>query len=356
MSHFTSSAKQYAAANSLIGFGSIDVNVATTGTTLSQTAPPFLLGPDNVQLGFLFWDTGRRITNKRTVHWTFNHPESWTTWRAIAWYGTGGGKLQPVIATGAYSVGSSPLAPSPIDGPGSSFVNGPGGTLLAWPWSGNEHELRTEWGAATVHAKGTMQIGIGDPQLEFSSWAELIFGGDDTDFFDENDNDVKSTSAGSGVSGLAASGSPNFAAAKGYGANLIAAYVSPTSGKRPGWLDRLRETIAEGMFDRYIDKGDPSPEDIIRLKLISESIDIVRGERPTSTDAFEALTAAAKDMSAQELKRTIVSTQTTLRRGQAAVKYLESLAAKAQLAPPRSSRTKAVDKAKAPAKSKKPVK
>lgn len=354
MSHFTSSAKQYAAANSLIGFGSIDVNVSTSGTTLSQTAPPFLLGPDNVQLGFLFWDTGRRITNKRTVHWTFNHPENWTTWRAVAWYGTGGGTNQPIIGTGAYWVGSSPLAPTPIDGPASTFVNGPGGTPLAWPWAGNDHDLRTQWGAATVHAKNVLQSGIGDPQLEFSSWAELIFGGDDTDFFDENDNEVNSTSAGSGVSGLASSGSPNFTATQGYGTTLIAGYVSPAPGKRPGWLDRLRETINEGLLDKYIDKGDPSPEDIIRLKLISESIDIVRGERPTSTDAFEALTAAAKGMSAQELKRTIVSTQTTLRRGQATVKYLESLAAKAQLALPKASPTKAVTKATS--KTKKPVK
>jgi hypothetical protein len=87
MSHFSSSAKQYSAANVLVGFGSISVNVTTAGTTLEQTAPPFLLGPDNQQLGFLFWDTGRRVTNKRTVRWTFNHPENWTDWNAIAWYG-----------------------------------------------------------------------------------------------------------------------------------------------------------------------------------------------------------------------------------------------------------------------------
>lgn len=41
------------------------------------------------------WDTGRRITNKRKVRWTFNHPENWTDWRAIAWYGPGGNGSRP---------------------------------------------------------------------------------------------------------------------------------------------------------------------------------------------------------------------------------------------------------------------
>jgi hypothetical protein len=349
MSQFNSSAKQFPGADELIGFGSINVNVTTTGTTLEQLAPPSLLGPDNTPLGFLFWDTGRRITNKRTVRWTFNHPDKWTDWRAIAWYGPGGdGPTVPVVGTGAYWVGHSTLAPTPIDGPASTYVNAPGGTPLAWPWAGDDHALRTEWGPATIHAKAKLQGGVGDPLVDFSSWVQLVFGGDDSGFFSETDDAVGSLSSGSGVTGIPGSGSANFAVAQGAGPILLAGYVTPPAPTIDDPLRGLRDVLTGSLLGKYIDKGDPSPEDIIRLKLISESLDLVRGVRPTSTDAFEGLTDAAKGMSAQELRRTIVSTQTTLRRGQAAVKYLESLAAKAKAAP--KAAPKAAAKPRKPAK------
>lgn len=360
MSHFSSSAKQYSAANVLVGFGSINVNVTTAGTTLEQTAPPFLLGPGNQQLGFLFWDTGRRVTTKRTVRWTFNHPENWTDWNAIAWYGEVGpdGIPQPLVGTTAYWVGQSSMSPTPIDGPGSTFVNGPGAGNVAWPWQGDDHVVRTEWGNASLHAKPEMQRSSGEPTVKFSSWAQLVIGGDDTGFFSENDDTVSALSSGSGVSGLQDAGSADFAVAMGNGATLLAGYVTPQPPDLSGLLGRLREALAGGLLGKYIDKGDPSPEDVIRLKLISETIDMVRGQRPTSTDAFEGLTEAGPKMSPQELKRTIVSTQTTLRRGQAAVKFLESLAAKAERAAVKAgSRTagKAVA-TKKPAGTKKPAK
>lgn len=349
MSQFSSSGKQYPAGVSLDGFSLINVNVTTSGTTLEQLAPASLLGPDGKPLSFLFWDTGRRITNKRKVRWTFNHPENWTDWRAVAWYGAGGGKPQPQVSTGAYWVGVSAMTPTPIDGAASSFVNAPGGTPVAWPWSGDDHVVRTEWGPATLHAKPHMQASSGSPEVDFSSWIQLVAGGDDSGYFAETDDDIGSTGAGSGVTGIVASGSADFAAAMGAGAILVAGYVTPPPPDYGGLLGRLREVIAGGMLGKFIDKGDPSPEDIIRLKLISESLDLVRGERPTSVDAFEALMEAAPGMSAQELKRTIVSTQTTLRRGQAAVKYLESLAAKQKAAPAKAVTGKAA-KAKKPAK------
>ena len=332
MSQFNSSGKQFPDATDLDGFASINVNVTTSGTTLEQMAPASLPGPDDTTLYFLFWDTGRRITNKRKVRWSFNHPDKWTDWRAIAWYGPGGiGEPVPEIDTWAYWVGVAAIDPTPIDGTASIYTNGPGGTPLAWPWAGNDHALRTEWGAASVHALAHLKRSLGDPQIDFSSWIQLVSGGDDSGYFSETDSDIDATTGGSGVSGIPASGSAVYAAAQGSGANLLAGYVTPATQKPDyGLLGKLREVIAGGLLGKYIDKGDPSPEDIIRLKLINESIDMVRGERPTSTDAFEALISAGHSMSAQELKRTIVSTQTTLRRGQAAVKSLEALAAKQQ--------------------------
>jgi hypothetical protein len=88
--------------------------------------------------------------------------------------------------------------------------------------------------------------------------------------------------------------------------------------------------VREHDFGRIFppDRGDPSPEDMIRLKLISESLDLVRGGEITPIDAFEGLVGAAAKMKPAELKRTIAGTRATLERGAAALKALESLANK----------------------------
>jgi hypothetical protein len=329
MGHFSTSGKEYPEGGTMSGFGEETLDVTAAPTPFQKTAPPVLYDDTSVLRKFLYWDTGRRITNKRTVRWTFNHPDSWSDWRAVAWYGvppTGPGG--PFISVGAHWVGVSPIHPTPVDGPGSTFVNGPGGSPLAWPWSGDDHVVTTQFGAETIHALAHLQRSAGDPVLDFSSWQQLIYGGDDTSYFAENDDDIGSTSSGSGVTGIENSTSPDFAEAMGAGGVLLAGYVTAPPPDYGGIIGRLRDVINAGVLGKFIDMGDPSPEDIIRLKLISESIDLVRGQKPTGPDAFEGLLVAAKSMSAAELKRTIVGTQTTLRRGQAALRSLEALAAK----------------------------
>ncbi len=330
MGHFSTSGKEFTEGGTLASFGAANLDVNAAPTPFAQTAPAALLDDNNVLRKFLYWDTGRRVTNKRTVRWTFNHPDAWTDWRAVAWYGvppTGVGG-SAIVSTSAHWVGVSPITPTPIDGPGSTFVNGPGGTPLAWPWGGNDHVVSTQFGAEVIHALAHLQRSPGDPSLNFSSWQQLTYGGDDTSYFAENDEGVSSTTSGSGVSGVESSTSPNFSELRNQGGVLLAGYVTAPPPHFSGLLDDLRGVINAGLLGKFIDKGDPSPEDIIRLKLISESIDLVRGQKPTGPDAFEGLLDAAKSMSAAELKRTIVGTQTTLRRGQAALKSLESLAAK----------------------------
>ena len=83
---------------------------------------------------------------------------------------------------------------------------------------------------------------------------------------------------------------------------------------------KLIEVIRAYDLGKFIDKGDPSSEDIIRLKLISESLDVVRGRTVTDFDAFEGLLDAAKKMKPAELKRTIAGTKATVLRGQAVLK------------------------------------
>ena len=324
MAHFSTTGKQYREGTPFPPFGALDVTVTAPGTTVEQTAPPSLPDADGNPRPFLYWDTGRRITNKRKVRWTFNHPANWSEWAASAWYGqSGDGPSQPQISLDAHWVGVGPIDPTPIDGPGSSLVNAPGGTPVAWPYGGNDHLVRTQWGAGTIHAKPHLQRSVGDPQLNFSSWQRLIIGGDDIGYFEENDDDVTSSS---GITGIANSTSPFFNFTQNQGFMLIAAYVTP--GKPDIDIFRkLIDLIRAGSIDKiFIDRGDPSPEDIIRLKLIAESLDIVRGGTVTEQDAFEGLVGAAKKMSSAELKRTIAGTRATLLRGQAALRSMEALA------------------------------
>lgn len=327
MAHFTTAGKRYREGTDFSAFPASDVGVTSGGATFDHTAPAAL--PDGAyNRQFLFWDTGRRLTGKRRVRWTFNHPENWTTWNAVAWYGvpsTGPNGGEPVVSLDAYWVSNGTMDPTPIDGPGSSFVNGPGAGDVAWPWQGNDHQVRTQWGPATIRAKDHLQRTPADPQLDFSSLSQFTFGGDDSGFFQETDDDI--TSSG-GITGIANTTAQQLTFAQGSGGLVLAGYVQPVL-PRIDLSDALRDIIREAIFHRFKDRGDPSPEDIIRLKLIEESINVVRGERPTG-DAFEGLVAAARTMSAAELKRTITATRATVSRGEAALKSLESLAANPQ--------------------------
>ena len=324
--HFTTAGKRYREGTAFAGFGALDVDVSGPSTTVDQTAPAFL--PDGkTQRGFLFWDTGRRITNLRHVRWTFSHLSDWSTWNAIAWYGVGGnGPGQPIVSLDAYWVGQGTLDPTPIDGPGSSFVNGPGAGNTAWPWMGNDHQVRTEWGPATIRALDHLRRSVSDPQLDFSSLQTLIFGGDDSSVFNENDDNLGSS--GGVVTGIAATTAQSLPFAQGQGATVMAGYVQPVASKVtfPG---SLIELIDEAVLNHLVFTNvDPSPDDLVRLKLIVESIDLVRGER-VSADVFSGLVDAARGMSKAELTRTIAGTKATLARGEAALKSLQAIQAKA---------------------------
>ena len=328
MGHFTTKGKLLREGTDLSAFGSLDVTVTAAGTTVEQTAPPSLPDADGVLRSFLYWDTGRRITGKRKVRWTFNHPTNWSEWPAAAYYGippTGTGGTASVMVD-AHWVGSGPINPTPIDGSGSTFVNAPGGTPGGWPGDGEDHVVRTQWGSATLRAKDHLQRNMGDPLLEFSSWQQLVYGGDAAGYFEENDDDI---TPGGGVTGIANSTSPFFSVAQNSGSFLMAGYVVPVKSGID-IFKKLIELIRAYDLGKFIDKGDPSPEDIIRLKLISESLDVVRGGTVTDFDAFEGLLDAAKKMKPAELKRTIAGTKATVLRGQAVVKTLEALAKKAK--------------------------
>ena len=133
------------------------------------------------------------------------------------------------------------------------------------------------------------------------------------------------------ITGIETLTGPNVTAPMGSGGIYLAGYVLPAPSSTPPDLWRKFYEILRdpSIFKKFIDKGDPSPEDWIRLKLIAESLELVRGVKPTEIDAFEGLVAAAKKMAPAELKRTIAGTKSTLARGEAALKAMQALQANA---------------------------
>ena len=326
MSHFTTGGKRYREGTDFPGFGGADVGVPSTGTTTyEQTAPATL--PDGTDTReFLFWDTGRRITTKRTVRWTFNHAANWVTWQAWAWYGTpGDGPPSTVYTFDTFWVGTGTIDPTPIDGPGSTFVNGPSAGETAWPAGGNDHDVDTQWGDATVRAKDHLQRSSGDPELDFSSLMQLTYGGDPSGVCEENDDGVTSTS---GITGIGSTTAQQITLPQGTGGLVLAGYVTPSTVVVPPFISNLIGLIESTGIVPLQPNVDPSPDDIVRLRLIADAVNLVSGERPSESDAFDGLVAAARKMSAAELKRTIAGTQATLRRGESALKSLRALAAK----------------------------
>jgi hypothetical protein len=328
MAHFTTTGRRYREGTSFVSFGGTDVGVTSPGETFDQTAPSALLD-NGIVRRFLYWDTGRRVTSKRHVRWTFNHPDAWSTWNATAWYGIppeDGDGGPPIVSFDAYWVGSGSLDPTPIDGAGSTFINGPTPADQAWPAGGNDHKVNTQWGAATVRALAHLRRSAGDPDLDFSSLTQLVYGGDDTDVCEENDDGVTSSS---GIFGLTSTTAQELTFAQGSSAVVLAGYVQPVA-QIPDFMLRVFERIEEVVPEKLIiPKGDPPPIDVLRLRLIADSLQLVRGERP-SADVFSGLVSAARGMSKAELKRTIASTRATLRRGEAALKSMETISKKAQ--------------------------
>jgi hypothetical protein len=329
VSHFTTQGQRYPDGLGLATFSPLDVNVPpppAAVTTVDQIAPSQLSDGQTIW-AFLFWDTGRQVAGKRHVRWTFSHADQWSTWSAVAWYGvvSGNGPPPPIASFGSYWVGHGAVDPTPIDGPASSFVNGGGAGQIAWPYEGNDHEVRTEWGRATVHALDHVRRSVSDPDLDFSALTKLVYGdGDAGDVFDENDN----AATGGTIVGAENVTAQDIGLAQGEAAVVLASYV--TSVRRRDFLGDLRKLLTEADLGRLLHPNvDPSPEDLVRLRLIAETLDLVRGERPTP-DAFSGLVDAAKVMSQSELKRTIAQTRATLRRGEASLKSMEAIAAKAK--------------------------
>ena len=187
--------------------GGVDVN------TVNPAAPPTPPGtkptPDFIRdapalapgtgapngYRFLFWNTGRRVTNKLKVTWTFKNLSSWTTWTAIRWYGiidSGGVQNPKLLTTTAFATeDDASMSGTPIDSANSTFTDDPGGQK-AYPFGAppNDRMASTQWGAASVAALNPFPQQTVLNEYLFAGWLQLILGGDAIGEFPEDDDPI----------------------------------------------------------------------------------------------------------------------------------------------------------------------
>ncbi len=282
-----------------------DENWINAATMFNRTADKF--ASDGVTTyQFLFWNTGRHTTRKRSVRWNFS-VLGWGTWTATRWYGLPGGGGPPRVRADAFSIGDDAvLSPTPIDSAASTFAAG------SYPFNGDDHAIGTANGKATVVAKDPLN------SYDFAGWLQLIWGGDDSGDFVESDAGSGGTIGGVGFYDHVVGGS--FSVAKGVSADLLATYGYHAQS-RPWTIREVEAAIANLKIP--INPGDPGPEDRIRLGILAQLLLQTQPKPEAGTD-FQQIIEAAPNMSPAQLKRAVQSIKTSLALGSTALSTLET--------------------------------
>ena len=320
MDEFRTIAKLWPAGTDL-DLGTDSSNLTLTppdSANFTRTAAPFVTSADGTQTyEFLFWNTGRHMTNKRRVIWLFTR-FGWGIWTATRWYGTpGGGPGGPArVRADAFNIHDNALLSpdSPIDGPASTYAPG------AWPFSGDDHAIGTAAAGATVVAHEHMAT------YDFAGWLRLLWGGDPTGDFIERDDGTTGAFGGSGFYETVAAAASPFTLGMGESADLLATYVPQTLTGPGGFGPHDRrwwwEELVGGGF-KIPQKGDPGPEDLLRLALLEDLVQRTRPGAAGHTD-FQGLIEAAPRMSKEELRRAKQSLQTTLDLAKSALSTIDA--------------------------------
>lgn len=327
MGQFKVRAKRYPDGASLDAyFLTFDADFTAPAHPLAVAQAYLYIGGATPTVQFLYWDTGRHITSKRRVQFHFNHPDNWDSWTATAWFGippTGpDGTPRKTAITKSHWIGHDLMTPTPINGLTSTFTNGPQGQA-AWPWMGDDHVARTEWGPTNLGARLDTHPYSGGPDLQFREWLQLVWGGDPSGEFEENDDELVPASGG-GPTTLS-HGNPQLAIAEDASVDLIASYIQPTTSTRPPINIRDRYRVPEripGGIDRWWPPyADPAPEDWRRLEQLRALLDRVR-EPAGQTDIFTDIATRAGEMSSRERRLAVTQIRAALRRGEATLERL----------------------------------
>lgn len=321
MDEFIVIAKLWPAGTKIDG---IDSTTLLGPLSTKHTAAPFATSLDGTQnFQFLFWNTGRHITNKRSVRWNFS-VLGWGLWTATKWYGTPGPGDSQTVRANAFTIGGdAPLSGTPIDAT-STYA-----PATAWPFNGDDHVISTADSRAVVVAKDPFPS-VASSSYDFAGWLQLVFGGDPTGEFLESDAGTSGRVGGTGfydhVPGV------DFPVAKGASADLIATYGKHNSAMDIQIFDRLRDWMRDWIYKVELEKDvlkpwipywDPNPMDLIRLKVLEQFLQQTRPGPAGGTD-FQRLIEAAPRMSPEELKRAVQSLKTTLDLGKTALSALDA--------------------------------
>lgn len=327
----------------------IDLGENVTGGNIppgfhrTHTATQFVTSLDGTeQYQFLFWNTGRRLTRKRKVKWTFSQL-GWSTWTATMWYGKppgpNGSGLARVRADAFMISDDAPLSGTPIDAAASTYAAG----AYLLPPSGDDHVIGTGDDGASVVAKDPFPgCGIVGPQqisvikrppakgstdyfsfgevvfsyavssCDFAGWLQLVCGGEDNmTAFPETDTYTDP------LSGVISSGFDRydhvvvgpFSVLQGNSADIIAAYGIGTH--YINFSPPLREWIYDVPFP-------PNP-----LKLFKDLMLQALLRLPMSTD-LDLLIKDVPQMNPEELGRAMRALEITLDRGKTALSMIKT--------------------------------
>lgn len=313
MDEFRTIAKLWPAGTGLdLGTDSTNLNLSPPDSAnFTRTAAPFVTSADGTQTyEFLFWNTGRHLTDKRKVIWVFSQ-FGWGIWTATRWYGTPpiGNGGPPRVRADAFSLQADDLlSPStPINGAASTYAAG------AWPFNGDDHAIGTANGGATVVAEEQVS------GLDFAGWIKLLWGGDPSGDFVETDAGTTGSFGSSGFFEPVPAGTNPFSAMQGESDDLLAGYA-PEATRIP-WGRLTVAELAQGL--KIPLKGDPGPEDLLRLAVLE---DLVQRTRPGAFGGpdFQGLIEAASRMTKEELTRAKQSLQTTLDLGKSALSTIDA--------------------------------
>lgn len=255
---------------------------------------------------FLFWNTGRHVTNKRHVHWDFS-VGGWGIWTATKWYGTPpplGPPGPPVVRVTPFSIGDN----GPITGSGTAIADPPASSFPAGahPFMGDNNAISTAAGAVDVAAK--------DPfaSLQFAGWDQLVWGGDDSGEFDESDAD--------GVPGSPSFfpvGTGTFHVNQNNSADLLALYGNSSTLS----LGRILNDILTKPGPISIDT---SPMDRLRLAILEGLLQRTQPTGGVQGTDFQTLILAASRMNVDELKAALKSVQTSIALGNTALSTIQA--------------------------------
>lgn len=300
------------------GGSSLDIGTDTNSvgfpSVFHRHAANFVTSMDGLHTyQFLFWNTGRHLTNKRHVRWDFSIG-GWGTWTATKWYGIpphngGGGSLRVHVDPFKLRDDTIISSGTAIDTSASTF------TPDAYPFGGNDREIGTGGGPVNVVAKDHFS------ELEFAGWLQLIWGGDDSGEFVETDAGVSP-----GAPSFYEHSSGPFHVNQGGSVDLLATYGNSASARMPPpWLDFILKMYTDLQVVPPRLGGDPGPDDLNRLRdaVVKRLLQTTAPVQPVITD-FQRFINTASTMSREELTRARQSVGTSLELGKTALTIIDA--------------------------------